>query len=338
MLPTGITNTNSFRNLYDSTLEFLTVHTTSPRGRPGSAQATSTPSADPTPPTLTLDLGPSTSGLLGAGEDSSPCSPCSRGSFSSFRSMRRELEGNKPGHSRARSLSRTEVAKLDDRCKMLEKTLKETRDLLKARELEIEKLKGELARADRAKGDGDQKSTQSSEAAHNLTPQQKRENRLVVSSRDLQQHFQRADSPWAQAMSMRLEQSAHARSLETFLTKTDMWSGAQIVQAVHDLNSEILQYAASASEFCTFDRYPRNSSPKTPHAIPDITPKLGSQLTRLLLTRDHSKDPILVQLALQGCIATYIASALNLFCAGFPAKSNALMSTIYSHITSSGKN
>src|SRR6266852_5722232 len=38
------------------------------------------------------------------------------------------------------------------------------------------------------------------------------------------------------------------RSLKSFLTKTDDYSGQQIIQAVHDLNTEILQLAAALSD------------------------------------------------------------------------------------------
>ncbi|KAG2018289.1 hypothetical protein CC2G_007728 [Coprinopsis cinerea AmutBmut pab1-1] len=48
------------------------------------------------------------------------------------------------------------------------------------------------------------------------------------------------------------EHLAQHRSSETFLTRTDTWSGAQVIQAVHDINSQILQFAASATEMCRF--------------------------------------------------------------------------------------
>jgi hypothetical protein len=55
-------------------------------------------------------------------------------------------------------------------------------------------------------------------------------------------------------------------------------------------------------------------------------------MTRILVGRDHSHDPLLVQLALQGCVSLCIARALSSFCIGFPSKSDAVLAQIYSHM------
>jgi len=128
------------------------------------------------------------------------------------------------------------------------------------------------------------------------------------------------------------EQHAQARSVETFLTKTDLWSGAQVIQAIRDLNSEILQFSASASEICAFDKQSRPSSRIT-QASSDTQARMGPHLTRLLAARDHAQDPILVQLALQGCASSCIARALSSsFCIGLSSKSDSILSGIYSHM------
>ena len=44
------------------------------------------------------------------------------------------------------------------------------------------------------------------------------------------------------------ERRLEVRSMERFLTKTDRWAGSDLVQAVKDINNEILQFAAAASE------------------------------------------------------------------------------------------
>jgi hypothetical protein len=273
--------------------------------------------------------------------------PCHCGTSSSpgliLSSMRKDVDDTKTELARSRT---TEMARLEERCRMLEKTLRETKDLLKARELEVERLKKEKNLSKRI--DIDQNlPTQATTSTMTTTttaevpgtihipPPQKRDGK-----RDSSRDSQELQKPWAQAMSVRLEQSAHARGLEVFLTKTDLWSGAQVVQAVHDLNSEILQFAASASEFTSFDRQTRSiapSPPKTAHATHELGSRLGPQLTRMLSARDHAQDPILVQLALQGCVVKCIANALSLFCVGFQSKSNVVLSTIYSHIASSGE-
>ncbi|EKM58409.1 uncharacterized protein PHACADRAFT_193527 [Phanerochaete carnosa HHB-10118-sp] len=64
------------------------------------------------------------------------------------------------------------------------------------------------------------------------------------------------------------ERNEEVSSLRTYLTKTDDMSGAQLIQAIRDLNSEILQLAASVADEFTgkFDRrvnYARPSDRET---------------------------------------------------------------------------
>ncbi|KAJ7285064.1 hypothetical protein C8J57DRAFT_1432279 [Mycena rebaudengoi] len=194
--------------------------------------------------------------------------------------------------------SQAEVAKLEERCQALEKALKGTREMLHARERELERIRkaghvpdDEIHEAGRTRA------------------------RAGESSRDIS------------------EQRAQLRSTELFMTKTDSWSGAQIVQAVHDLNSEIIQLAASATELCTFDP----STPSSGQAIHDTSARLGSNLVDLLTARDHSQDPTLVALALQAGMSTCIARAMSSFCLGLPSKSDITLSQIYSHIFVAGR-
>ncbi|KAJ3480286.1 hypothetical protein NLI96_g8451 [Meripilus lineatus] len=167
------------------------------------------------------------------------------------------------------------------------------------------------------------------------------------------------------------EQLAQLRSLEVFLTKTDGWSGAQVIQAVEDLNSEITHFAASAVESCSFQRratHPNlhtlnfnphsggrgrrgkrrgrdsanNSGRSTPKGPPtpsqealDCVEWLGEVFTKILSTKDHAQDPMLVQLALQATIATCCSRALSLFCVGFTAKLDSLLSGVFGHLRKS---
>jgi len=126
---------------------------------------------------------------------------------------------------------------------------------------------------------------------------------------------------------------AQKRSSEYFLTRTDGgWSGAQVLQAVHDLNSEILQFSAAATELCKFERNSTTSPSKLIQATHDVSSRVGQNAAHILSNRDHSQDPILVQIALQGCIVACIKKALSAFCMGFPSKHDTVLSQIYSHI------
>lgn len=161
------------------------------------------------------------------------------------------------------------------------------------------------------------------------------------------------------------EQLAQLRSLDVFLTKTDTWSGAQVIQAVVDLNAEITHFAASATESCVFERrtpapvaspkggrkgkgrrnrnsMAMDSGRSTPtkqglsQELLDSVPWLGQAFARILGTRDHAQDPMLVQLALQASVAICCARSLSLFCVGFPSKLDGLLSRVFAHMQGSG--
>lgn len=217
-------------------------------------------------------------------------------------SMRRDFDETR------RELARTqaEMNKLQERCKILEKTLFETREILKARDEELGKLKAAASHLD-DNGDQDERGSDQDEDSENHRP-----GSIVDESRAL------------------------SKTAEVFLTRVDSWSGAQVLQAIHDLNSEILQFSAAATELCAFGKNV-SSSKTVVQATQDTASRLGPSLVRILSGRDHSQDPILVQLALQGCISTCVARALSVFCMGFPTKADAVLTQIYSHMYAEGE-
>ncbi|KJA20587.1 hypothetical protein HYPSUDRAFT_142005 [Hypholoma sublateritium FD-334 SS-4] len=281
-------------------------------------------------------------------------SPTSTLSHLSPNSMRRELDISKHDLARAQ----VDSTQLKERCKMLEKTLKETRELLRAREAELEKMRRERDReramAERRRSDvGPNYQTQQT----NGTRQGGGSLDTRMSSADLarEMHGNRmhdgqprhtpspsrnSSSSTSASTSLSAssaqgtnheEDRARFRSTETYMTRIDSWSGAQVLQAVHDINSEILQFSASATEMCTFLPAPASpANPRLAQVLQDTTARIGPSMSRILATRDHAQDPLLVQLALQGCVSLCIARALNSFCIGFPSKSDAVLAQIYS--------
>lgn len=246
---------------------------------------------------------------------------------------------------------------------MLEKTLKETRDLLRTRDEELEKMRRdrerERALLERRKSDiGTQK------AHHTTKDLFPRHSSLDIrsSASDIARGVQMNGNGHANGKSgARRSQSLHrplrpiddldfdldlsssdedrarARTSEIYMTRIDSWSGAQVLQAVHDINSEILQFAASATEVFSFSSSPSSSaaSSRSIQAMHDTSARIGPNLTRILSNRDHSQDPILVQLALQSCVSLCIARAFTSFCIGLPSKSDGVLSQIYARMRGS---
>ena len=140
------------------------------------------------------------------------------------------------------------------------------------------------------------------------------------------------------------EYIAHLQSFDVFMTKTDSWSGAQVIQAVRDLNSEILQFSAALTEL--HYAIDTNNGGKRPAINPNVltqakqntATRLGVPFMHVLSTRDRSQDSsMLVQFALQATLCSIIDRTLAGFCVGFPAKYDALLSQLHLRVCSSGK-
>lgn len=290
----------------------------------------------------------------------SPLAPSSLGSDTSPHSMRknsREYDTTKSELIR----SQGDVMRLEERCRGLERTLRETKEMVRARDVEIDRLRRDKERPpipSRRNTDprlehvtsDPQISARVSQSSSRRSPDSHRSDKVQAIANGA--HYMPSAAQNASGKSSGSgsgsgsgsssesdseEERAHLRGLDTFLTKVDRFSGAQIIQALQDLNSEILQFAASATELCTFDKYSRASPSRTTQATKETASRLGPSLARFLSSRDHAQDPILVQLALQACIATCIARALSSFCFGFASKPNAVLTQIYQQMYSTGR-
>ena len=246
-----------------------------------------------------------------------------------------------------------EVMKLAERHRALEKTLREMQDALRVKDREIEMLRAErdrlLAERDEARVKSRSVSRErsqvgiaddcgSSTVSGNGSGRNHRHRDRSRSRRMARRQEDLPPLPLATPMSLDAEQFARLRSMDVFLTKTDSWSGAQIIQAVDDLNAEINQFAAAATESCSFAKRTKSKDPLALTPLQEnCTPWLGPAFSRILALRDHTQDPILVQLALQASIVTCCARSLSLFCVGFPSKLDALLSRILAHMQTTGE-
>ncbi|KAI0784199.1 hypothetical protein C8Q75DRAFT_400111 [Abortiporus biennis] len=127
------------------------------------------------------------------------------------------------------------------------------------------------------------------------------------------------------------ERTEEVASLKTFLSKTDDLSGAQLLQALRDLNAEIVQLAASvADEFATsLDRrvdVMRQSDKEL------VNSALGAGMLHLLASRDHRADPTLVQFAIQAWEVVCVGRVLDSFCFGVPPDVDQVFSKVFEHM------
>ncbi|KAI9000657.1 hypothetical protein BD414DRAFT_472355 [Trametes punicea] len=139
---------------------------------------------------------------------------------------------------------------------------------------------------------------------------------------------------YADARQTILSQAEELASLKSFLSKTDEWSGAQLLQALADLNSEIIQLAASvAEEFSSALRaheYAPSAAKERDREV--VERALGPEMIRLLEDRIHAGDPTLVQFALQAWEVWCVARVLDAFCYGLPIEVDEAFRLIFEHM------
>ncbi|OSC97737.1 hypothetical protein PYCCODRAFT_1113760 [Trametes coccinea BRFM310] len=131
-----------------------------------------------------------------------------------------------------------------------------------------------------------------------------------------------------------LSQAEELASLKSFLSKTDDWSGAQLLQALADLNSEIIQLAASVSEEFSpalrAHEYAPSAAKERDREV--VERALGPEMIRLLEDRMHAGDPTLVQFALQAWEVWCVARVLEAFCYGLPMEVDEAFRMIFEHM------
>lgn len=132
------------------------------------------------------------------------------------------------------------------------------------------------------------------------------------------------------------ERRLEVKSLETFLTKTDHISGSDLVQSIKDMNSEILQFSAAASESIANQRKDSQSNTSRRKALERVAARFGTKMKQYLEKRDHASDPTILQYALQASLCQCISQGLSSFCYGPSGKLETHLSRIYQHMHTSG--
>ncbi|KAN0139021.1 hypothetical protein V8E53_003409 [Lactarius tabidus] len=123
------------------------------------------------------------------------------------------------------------------------------------------------------------------------------------------------------------------RTLKSFLTKTDNFSGQQIIQSVHDLNTEILQLAAAVSDEFPLSRCAPGLWKESHCEL--VREAIGDGMLTLLRDGDHENDPTVVQLAIQAWEVWCCQQVLDAFCAGIPPEVDRFLNDIFREMQSS---
>ena len=167
------------------------------------------------------------------------------------------------------------------------------------------------------------------------------EAQLALRQRDAQLRQMQAEYARLQYENKELSQLAEdrlkdVRSLESFMTKTDSWSGAQVVQMVKDLNMVLLQYSAAVSEECTSAIQEGVDGIHRSKAIERISARLGVKMGEFL-KKCHQHDPTLLQIGLQAALCQNAHSILSSFSIGIPSRYDSFLSNIFHSMHVRGK-
>jgi len=267
-------------------------------------------------------------------------------------SLRSELDAARAELVRYRS----DAARLAERHRALERALQEAKDGLRSRDKQIEDLKRErdFAMADRksrrssvrdldrralrfdARRSSSTRSPSSRTAYDSEHDHEIDDLSLLKSTSPYRGRRNKSLPPASRTVIPTYDNGCLPPGIEVFLNKTDSWSGAQVIQAVQDLNSEILQLSAGATESVTIYGRDKTSQARMNQATKGVSSRLGAPFARLLASRDHSEEPALLQYGLQACVATCVARLLGVFCVGLPLTHNDLFLQVHTRMHATG--
>jgi len=266
-------------------------------------------------------------------------------------SLRSELDATRAELARYRS----DATKLAERHRVLERALQEAKENLRSRDKQLEELRRErdLAIADRksrrsirdldrralrfdARRSSSTRSPSSRTACDSDPDHELDDFSLLKSASPYRGRRNKSLPPAPRAVIPAYDNTSIPPGAEVFLNKTDSWSGAQVIQAVQDLNSEILQLSACATESVTIEGRDKPSLARMNQANKGVSSRLGAPFARLIASRDHSEEPALLQFGLQACVATCVARLLGVFSVGLPLMHNDMFLQIHKRMHAIG--
>lgn len=136
--------------------------------------------------------------------------------------------------------------------------------------------------------------------------------------------------------------TAELKGAEAFLTKSDLLSNVEVVSLVENLNSEIMQIAASMTEEFPIEEKKidvegkQQESDETREAYARAEDTVGPRMAELLKTSEHHEDPILVQLAVQASMTAYTHWIISSWVFETPEDEH-MLSEIYARVREAGE-
>lgn len=208
------------------------------------------------------------------------------------------------------------------------KEAREAQDRLRAYEETVDKLKNGLHAAQT-------KLRQTQGHASSLEEQLLRQQREmdIIRNGSLQK-----ESQHEQTRALLDARTQELKGSQSFLTKADLLSGAEVTAMVEGLNAEILQVAAFMSDSFKFSRVGRtaNYGDTYTEARGRARELLGDRMLQLLSSVRHNEDPSVIQMALQAAMTKFVHYAVASWHVD-RSKDHSILDDIYSKMRIEGK-
>ena len=124
---------------------------------------------------------------------------------------------------------------------------------------------------------------------------------LDTETRKPRTELQRSQTKLTKLTALLDTRSRELKGAQAFLTTADARSEVEVITLLDALNLEVMQTCAFISESFDFTRKPEHAT----EACGRISELMGPTMLHLLSTVQHSEDPLLVQIALQGVMAEF---------------------------------
>ncbi|KAF8638106.1 hypothetical protein AX17_002446 [Amanita inopinata Kibby_2008] len=204
-----------------------------------------------------------------------------------------------------RELEMQELSRKAAEISELQKSLNQTRANLQAREDAISVLKNQTERLNAGTLETQKQLRDSRSENESLREQIKAQER---DARTMKQELDATKEKQAQAQELLNARTSELKAAQAFLTTADKLSNFDVIKLVEALNAEILQTAALVADAFTFETKGGKETVQSDdmeEAIARATETVGPRMVRLLMLSEHSEDPILVQIAIQGGLCAY---------------------------------
>jgi len=162
--------------------------------------------------------------------------------------------------------------------------------------------------------DMEQKRTEASEARDRSVILEERMAKIAQELDSVSEEKSRLTEVHAKTLQLLEVRSLELKGAQEFLTKTDRYSGADVIKMIEALNSEILQTAVTMvemfapelkREWTSKQNAANPASEDLRNAIEHTEEILGPQMTSMLQTFDHQDEPILLQIAFQASMCAF---------------------------------